>query len=206
MGETDRFGVIIAGICWLLAMGTYLPYFAMVLAGRAQAHPITWGLYALTTGIIAGIQASQGAVALALATAAMAVCCAAITVAAACSAKSVRPNRIDYLLAAGSLLALCGWLLIDEPLVALAVLVAADVLATGPTIAGVLRDPWAEPAWAWLTHAARNALAIGAVSQVDALQLLAPVVLALTNGAVAAVVLIGRRRERLAGGVAAEVL
>ena len=92
-----------------------------------------------------------------------------------------------------------GWIVADEPLVATACVVAADLLGAAMMVPKTYRDPESETLVTFAFASLGGALAAGAVGAIDLSLLLYPVYYCLVNGAIA--VLIVHRRAVLAAPV-----
>ena len=92
-----------------------------------------------------------------------------------------------------------GWLIADEPIVATACVVAADLIGAALMVPKTYRDPESETLVTFAFASLGGALAAGAVGAVDVSLLLYPVYYCLVNGAIA--LLIHQRRLVLAAPV-----
>jgi hypothetical protein len=90
---------------------------------------------------------------------------------------------------------MAAWVLVDEPLVATACVIAADLIAAAMMVPKVHRDPGSETLVTFALAGAGGALAGGAVGAVDASLLCYPVYYCLVNWALA--LLIHHRRVAL---------
>ena len=89
-----------------------------------------------------------------------------------------------------------GWLVADEPLVATACVVVADLVGAAMMVPKTYRDPESETLVTFAFASVGGALAAGAVGALDLSLLLYPVYYCLVNGAIA--LLIVHRRSVLA--------
>jgi hypothetical protein len=93
-----------------------------------------------------------------------------------------------------------GWIVADQPIVAIACVIAADLVATALMAPKTYRDPGSETLVTYVGASVAGALAAGAVGALDVSLLLYPVYYCLVNIAIA--VLISHRRGALAGAAA----
>jgi hypothetical protein len=109
------------------------------------------------------------------------------------------PEVAMIALAAGGL---AGWLIADEPLLAIGCVVAADLIGAALMLPKTWRDPHSETLVSFVLASVGGALAAAAVGSGDVSLLLYPVYFALVNAAIA-LVIHGRRQAglRLPGGV-----
>jgi hypothetical protein len=90
-----------------------------------------------------------------------------------------------------------GWIVADEPVIATACVVAADLIGAAMMVPKTYRDPGSETLATFALASLSGALAAGAVGALTPSLLLYPVYYCLVNGAIA--VLILHRRSLLAG-------
>jgi len=93
-----------------------------------------------------------------------------------------------------------GWIVADQPIVAIACVIAADLLATALMAPKTYRDPGSETLVTYVGASVAGALAAGAVGALDVSLLLYPVYYCLVNIAIA--ILINHRRGALARAAA----
>jgi hypothetical protein len=93
-----------------------------------------------------------------------------------------------------------GWIVADQPIVAIACVIAADLVATALMAPKTYRDPGSETLVTYVGASVAGALAAGAVGALDVSLLLYPVYYCLVNIAIA--ILINHRRGTLAGAAA----
>ena len=91
-------------------------------------------------------------------------------------------DRVVIAIAGGGVL---GWIIADEPIVATACVVAADLVAAALMIPKTYRDPDSETLATYALASLSGLLAAGAVGTLDMALLLYPVYFALVNGAIA---------------------
>jgi hypothetical protein len=101
----------------------------------------------------------------------------------------------ELMLVAVAAAGIAGWLLLGEPVVATACVVAADLIAAAMMTPKTYRDPTSETLVTFVGASISGALAAGAVGAVDAALLIYPIYYCLANGALA--LLIQHRRTVL---------
>jgi hypothetical protein len=104
-----------------------------------------------------------------------------------------RREAVLIAIAAGGVV---GWIVAAEPLVAIACVIGADLIALAMMTPKTYRDPGSETLASFALASLGGALAAGAVASLDLSLLLYPIYFCLANGAIA--VLIGYRRSVLA--------
>lgn len=91
-----------------------------------------------------------------------------------------------------------GWLIVDEPIVATACVVAADLIAAAMMVPKTHRDPGSETLSTFALASVGGALAAGSVAAVEPALLLYPVYYCVVNGALA-LLIVHRRAARWTG-------
>jgi hypothetical protein len=95
----------------------------------------------------------------------------------------VAPGELAMIALAGA--GVAGWLIADEPVVATACVVAADMVALALMVPKTWRDPSSETMITYALGSISGALAAAAVGELDASLLLYPVYYSLGNAAIA---------------------
>jgi hypothetical protein len=110
-------------------------------------------------------------------------------------------SRVDLSLLGLAGLGLAGWQAVDEPVVATACVIAADLVAAVMMTPKTWRDPHSETLSTFVLAAASGALAVGAVGVLSPRLLMYPVYFVAVNAALSAVILHRRRvlERRVAG-------
>jgi hypothetical protein len=101
----------------------------------------------------------------------------------------------DVALTAVAAAGVLGWLIVDEPMLATASVVAADLLAAAMMAPKTYRDPDSETLASFALASIGGALAVGAVGSARPALLMYPVYFCLVNGAIA--LLIHHRRTAM---------
>lgn len=103
-------------------------------------------------------------------------------------------TKLDILFLIFSLIALALWLVAEQPVWSMVLLVATDVLGFGPTIRKSWSKPHQENLFTWELTAFRHGLGIIALERFNILTLLYPVTWVVVN-ALFSIILIVRRRK-----------
>ena len=103
-------------------------------------------------------------------------------------------KALDIVFLISSLVALFLWLVVDQPVWSVILIVTTDVLGFGPTIRKSWSKPHSESLFTWEIITVRHILAIFALDKLNILTLLYPITWALVNTAFS-VLLIVRRRQ-----------
>ena len=182
---------ILAGI---VALADTLPYVRDTLRGSTRPHRGTWLIWAVLAAVAFLSQRADGA-SWSLIMAGMQALLTGIVflLAIRLGMGGLSPAELVLLAFAGA--GVVGWLVADEPVVATACVVAADLVGIALMVPKTWRDPHSETLSTFALAALSGALATGSVGALDPSLLLYPVYFCLGNGALA--LLISARRRRL---------
>ena len=169
-----------------------IPYVRDILRGRTRPHRGTWLIWSTLTVVAVFSQQADGASWSLILVASQAVAMVLIFV------LSIRRgvggvSRGDLALVAIAGTGVAGWLIADEPLVATACVVAADLIAAAMMVPKTWRDPESETLVTYAFASLGGALATGAVGALDVALLLYPAYFCVVNGALA-LLIVHRRR------------
>jgi hypothetical protein len=179
-----------------------LPYVRDTLHGSTRPHRGTWLIWSVLAAVVTLSQYADGA------TWSLIMASVQAVVTALVFALSVRRGegglrRSELVMIAVAAAGIAGWAVADEPLVATACVVAADLIGAAMMVPKTHRDPDSETLVTFACASAGGVLAAGAVGAWDVSLLLYPVYYCLVNGAIA--LLIVERRAALRGAVAVGV-
>jgi hypothetical protein len=186
----------IAPVCGVLAgvvsvVGT-LPYMRDTLRGGTRPHRGSWLIWGVLAVIVSCSQRADGASwsLVMVATQALLICSVSVL--------SIRRGegavgRLELGLMAFAGGGVAGWLLISEPLVATACVVAADLIGFALTVPKAWRDPASETLATYALASAAGALAVVATATPDPALLLYPAYFCLANAGVALLLHLRRR-------------
>ena len=191
--------VVVLGIsAGLIGIADTIPYVRDTLRGSTRPHRGTWLIWGVLAVVVCLSQYADGASWSLIMAGVQAVLTTGIFV------LSIRRgeggvSRVEQLMIAIAGAGVFGWIVADEPLVATACVVAADLLGAAMMVPKTYRDPESETLVTFAFASLGGALAAGAVGAIDLSLLLYPVYYCLVNGAIA--VLIVHRRAVLAAPV-----
>ena len=191
--------VVVLGIsAGLIGIADTIPYVRDTLRGSTRPHRGTWLIWGVLAVVVCLSQYADGASWSLIMAGVQAVLTTGIFV------LSIRRgeggvSRVEQLMIAIAGVGVLGWIVADEPLVATACVVAADLLGAAMMVPKTYRDPESETLVTFAFASVGGALAAGAVGAIDLSLLLYPVYYCLVNGAIA--VLIVHRRAVLAAPV-----
>ena len=173
-----------------------VPYVRDTLRGATRPHRGTWLIWGVLAVVVCGSQYADGAswsLVMAGVQAVLTTLIFLLAIRRGTGGLSA-PEIVMIAIASGGVV---GWIAIDEPLVATACVVIADVIGAGMMVPKTYRDPESETLVTFVFASLGGALAAGAVGALDASLLLYPVYYCVINGAIA--LLISTRRAALSG-------
>ena len=187
--------VVILGLAaGLIGVLDTIPYVRDTLRGSTRPHRGTWLIWGVLAVVVSLSQYADGASWSLVMAGVQAVLTSLVFV------LSVRRgeggvSRADITMIAIAGAGVTGWIVADEPIVATACVVAADLIGAGLMVPKTYRDPHSETLITFAFASVGGALAAGAVGAIDVSLLLYPVYYCLINGAIA--LLIWQRRSVL---------
>ena len=183
---------VLAGV---VGIADTIPYVRDTIRGSTRPHRGTWLIWSVLAIVVFLSQRADGATWSLIMAAAQAVLTGAIFLLSIRRGEGgLSPADVLMLtLASGGVI---GWIVADEPVIATACVVAADLIGAAMMVPKTYRDPGSETLATFALASLSGALATGAVGTLDPSLLLYPVYYCLANGALA--VLIHHRRRLLA--------
>lgn len=176
-----------------------VPYVRDIVRGSTRPHRGTWLIWGVLAVVVLLSQRADGASwSLVMAGAQAVLTCLVFVLAIRMGEGGLAAS--DALLIAIAAGGVAGWVLVEEPVVATACVIAADVIGAAMMVPKVYRDPGSETLVTFALASAGGALAAGAVGMVDVSLLAYPIYYCLINGAIA--LLIHHRRAVLGAGPA----
>lgn len=153
---------IIGIIAVVLTFLAYIPYYRDILKGKTQPHIYSWSLWGLLTILLVALQIKGGAGPATWVTAAAGLLCLGVVV---LSFKNGKKNitTSDTIVSIISLMAIGFWLIADQPVVSITLVIIADLFAFIPTIRKSYKDPYSETLSLYVTNSLRFILALIAV-------------------------------------------
>jgi hypothetical protein len=185
-------GVLAGGV----GIADTIPYVRDTLRGATRPHRGTWLIWGVLAVVVCLSQYADGASWSLVMAAVQAVLTSLIFLLSIRRGEGgLSPAEVVMIAIAGA--GVIGWIVADEPLVATACVVAADVIGAAMMVPKTYRDPESETLVTFAFASLGGALAAGAVGAIDVSLLLYPAYFCLVNGAIA--LLIYHRRAVLAG-------
>ena len=171
-----------------------VPYVRDIVRGTTRPHRGTWFIWGMLAIVVCVSQRADGASWSLVMAGTQAVLTTFIFVLAIRRGEGGL-SAIDGLLIAIAAGGMAAWVVVDEPLIATACVIAADLIAAAMMVPKVHRDPGSETLMTFALAGAGGALAVGAVGAADVSLLCYPVYYCLVHWALA--LLIHHRRVAL---------
>lgn len=184
---------IISTIAVVLTFVAYIPYYRDILKDKTRPHIYSWSLWGLLTVLLVALQIKGGAGPATWVTAAAGLLCMGVVFLSLKNGK--RDITIsDTITAILSLIAIGFWLVVDQPVISIILVIIADILAFIPTVRKSWHKPHTETLSLYVTNAIRFFLALAAVETYTFLSTSWIATWALGN-ALFSIMLIIRRRQ-----------
>ena len=187
-----------AAVAIIVSIARYSTYLYSIYKGETEPHVFSWFNWGLVVaiGTVAQFQLGGGPSAWVLLVVAV-TCFFIASVALFVGEKDI--TKSDWLSFIGALCAIPIWMATDNPVWALVIIIAIDVLTYYPTIRKSWTKPWGEPPRSYFWAGLRYFLALFAVPDAEFATLVYPFVLMASDWGFAIYVII-RRRVLLASG------
>ncbi|TSC77873.1 MAG: hypothetical protein G01um101424_7 [Parcubacteria group bacterium Gr01-1014_24] len=184
---------IISVISVILVFVGYGPYVFDILKKKTTPHTFTFLIWSLASSITWALQVKGGAGVGAWITFAVSLVCIAIFfLCLKYGEKSITVSDIIFFLLA--LFSLFLWLVVNQPVWSVILVVLTDVLGFAPTIRKSWNKPHSETLFTWWVAAFRHGFGILALQKFNLLTLLYPVAWAASN-LIFCLILIIRRKQ-----------
>jgi hypothetical protein len=176
-----------------------IPYVRDTLRGATRPHRGTWLIWGVLALVVFLSQRADGATwSLVMAGAQVVLTVLVFILAIRMGEGGLSSTDAILIAIAGG--GVAGWMLVEEPIVATACVIVADLIGAAMMVPKVYRDPGSETLVTFVLASAGGALAAAAVGMADASLLAYPVYYCVVNGAIA--LLIHHRRAVLGGAPA----
>ncbi len=142
-----------------LALIGYIPYLRDTFAGKTKPHVVSWFLWTIVSFLAFGLQWSKGAGAGAYANFAMGLICLILFVK---SFKTGTKNIVtaDVISFVMAVVAIFLWLVIDQPVWSIILVVLIDIFSFVPTFIKSWDKPWQETLFTWVLSIIRQLLVL----------------------------------------------
>ena len=188
---------VISIIAGLIMVVTMAPYIIDTVKGKTHPNIVSWFTWTLLTGIGAVAAFSEGAVTTGIFSVGSSL--ATLTIVILGLRYGVkRYSRFDIVCQALALVGIVLWQITQAGEVAIAIVVAVDMLAALPTIRHAWHDPYAETWQTFVLGTFGSILALFTITQMTFSAFAYPVWITLGNIIIASVILYRRRQKAAA--------
>jgi hypothetical protein len=153
---------IIGAIAVFLTFAAYVPYYRDILKGKTHPHVYSWSLWGLLTALLVALQIKGGAGPATWVTAAAGLLCLGVVILSLKNGKKDITTS-DTVVAVLSLIAIAFWLIANQPVISIILVIIADGLAFIPTVRKSWHKPHTETLSLYVTNALRFFMALAAV-------------------------------------------
>jgi len=161
-----------------LTVFAFYPYIRAILRGSVKPHVFSWVIWAATTFIVFLAQLEEKGGAGAWAIGVSGTVTGFIAVLALIRASDISITGSDWLFFLGAMASLPLWYFTADPLWAVVLLTAVDVLGFGPTVRKAYHFPFEEQLTFFALFTARNLIVILALERYSVTTVLFPAVIA----------------------------
>lgn len=182
----------------LISAAGSVPYILAVIRGTVRPRLVSWGVWAVLAGVMTISAYLEGAMASAVMTSITFIACTTVTL-LGWQRRTGGINRLDMVCLAGAVLGIASLALFKNPLVALSVSVAVDIVAFIPTLVHAWSSPYEESLTCFALSTLGGTLAMMAVlaGDITVAALLYPVYSVVFNGVAALLIVSGRSKSLL---------
>lgn len=184
---------IIGIVATILTFVAYIPYYRDILKGKTHPHIYSWSLWGLLTVLLVALQVRGGAGPATWVTASAGLLCLGVVFLSLKNGKK-DITKSDTAVAILSLLSIGFWLIADQPIISMILIIVADLLAFIPTVRKSYHQPYSETLSLYVTNAIRFGLAFFAIENYTFLSASWIVAWAIGN-ALLSVMLVVRRKQ-----------
>jgi len=176
-----------------LGLLSFVFYFKDIFRGLTKPHIFTWIVWTLLTGLTSLIQFSEGGGAGAWVAGVESLSCLGVAL-LAYSRGEKNITRVDWICFGGALLATGMWLLADQPLAAILLVIGADALGFAPTFRKSYWRPHEETVSMYTLSASHWIFSIIALQVLTLTTVLYPAVITMLDLTLVATLLIRRKQ------------
>jgi hypothetical protein len=185
----------------LVGVASMLPYLGDTVRRSTRPHRGTWVIWSVLGLLVCASQRADGAT-WSLVMSAGQVALNALVVVLAIRLGTGGLSRAEAVLVALAGGGVAGWFIVDEPVIATACVIAADLVGAGMMLPKTWRDPGSETPATFALGSLAGAIALGSVGALEPALLLYPAYYCAVNGALAVVIVRRRAASHRAGWAA----
>ena len=177
----------------VLQIVSIIPYIKDMVQGTTRPNIISWSIWALLVFIGIGAQWTAGASWSILLLCATGFNLSLVVVIGLFGYGYKKYGWLDAVCLVLALIAIALWFFLSDPIIALGLIIFADLCAGIPTLSKSYKDPYSEMLLSWVMIVVASALSLFSTTLLDIANLAYPVYLLVFNGLVSALIVMGRR-------------
>lgn len=187
------FKELLSAIAIALTIFSFYPYIRSVMRGTTTPHVFSWIIWGSTTLVVFFAQLADGGGIGAWPIGFSGIVTIGVAILAYTKRSDISIGTVDWLFFAAAMSSLPIWYLTADPLWAVVILTAVDILGFGPTYRKAYGKPYEEHMPFFVMMAARNIVSAIALEHYSATTLMFPTVIAAACVAFIAMVVLRRR-------------
>jgi hypothetical protein len=162
--------IIFSTISVIIGLLAFLPYFKSAISNKTQPHVFTWLIWAITQGTaVVGLWLGGGGIGAISLTIGTFLVILVFFISLKNGKKNITRSDVVVLIAALSAVAI--WWFLNNPILAVLLVSAIDVIGFIPTLRKSYSNPWTEDVLSWVFFATANIFAILALASYNLLTL-----------------------------------
>jgi len=177
----------------VLTFALFYPYVRSILLGETRPHVLSWVIWGIGTFTVFFAQLADGAGIGAWPIGLSALITSYVALLSWMKRSDLSITPLDWGCLVAALLALPLWLLTSNPLWAVLILTAIDLLGFGPTVRKAYSRPHEERVWFFSLGALRNALVVAALEHYSATTVVFPAAVGIACLALASFIALRRQ-------------
>lgn len=181
----------------LLTFALFYPYIRSILQGRTRPHVISWVIWGIGTLTVFFAQLADGAGVGAWPIGLSALITGYVALLSWLKRSDMSITRADWTCLVIAILAVPVWLLTSNPMWAVLILTAIDLVGFGPTIRKAYTKPHEERVWFFLLGALRNAFVVAALERYSPATVIFPATVGIACLTLASYIVIRRQAASL---------
>lgn len=159
----------------ILVVAAYLPYIIDIIKNRVKPHPFSWLIWATTSGCIFVLQLLHGSGSGAYPSGVVSIFALTITLLAFSKSKVVI-KTLDVICLTLALTGIVFWLVVQQPLLSIALLLTVDVIGFIPTLIKGWSKPYEDSMSLWGINFLRHSAGFAAIHHYNFITILNPLV------------------------------
>ena len=183
---------VFAIVATIISLAAFFPYFRDLLRRQTKPHIYTWLIWAITQSTaVAGIWHGGGKWGAMNLTISTVFVFGIFLFSFKYGTRDI--TKFDTAMLIAALAGVFVWWTLNDPLLAILVATAVDMIGYLPTLRKSFKDPWSETVTTWILFVLANMLSLFALSEFNALTLTYIVAISIANLIVAVLCIVRRR-------------